>query len=259
MTGESVRGFYDQLAESYHLLYRDWSAAIVRQGDVLYGLIQQEIGDGSATILDAACGIGTQSLGLAAHGHRVVAVDLSPVAATRAAGEAAVRGLALPTAAADMRALPFRADSFDAVVCADNALPHLLTPADLRAALGEMRRILRPGGLLMATTRDYDALLETHPQSTAPQATTTSHGRAISFQLWNWHNDGEHYDLELFQLTSHHDVWSTHIGRATYWALTRQQLTDFARTAGFERPVWHFPEQTGFFQPALTARNPMSP
>ncbi|MEV6430718.1 class I SAM-dependent methyltransferase [Nocardia sp. NPDC051463] len=257
MTEESVRGFYDQLAEGYHLLYRDWSEAIDRQGDAIDGLLRRELDDGPVRILDTACGIGTQSLGLAALGHRVVAVDLSPVAAARAAREASDRRLGLPTAAADMRALPFRTADFDAVVCADNALPHLLTPADVCAAFGEMRRVLRPGGLLVATTRDYDTLRETHPQSTPPQAITTATGRAISFQLWHWHSDGEHYDLELFQLTSRHDAWTTHLGNATYWALTRQQLTEFAGAAGFERPRWHFPEHTGFFQPALTARNPL--
>ncbi|MFZ3469534.1 hypothetical protein ACODT3_29350 [Streptomyces sp. 4.24] len=39
------------------------------------------------------------------------------------------------------------------MVCADNALPHLLTAAGVRAALAEMLRVLRPGGLLLLSAR----------------------------------------------------------------------------------------------------------
>ncbi|MFD5883306.1 class I SAM-dependent methyltransferase [Streptomyces yangpuensis] len=76
------------------------------------------------TVLDNACGIGTRALGLSAPGREVAGTDLSPRSAARAAREAAARGLAPPVAAADMRTRPFVDASFDAVVCADNALPH---------------------------------------------------------------------------------------------------------------------------------------
>nr|WP_310942110.1 methyltransferase domain-containing protein [Streptomyces sp. gCLA4] len=102
-------------------------------------------GPGPHAVLDNACGIGTRALGLSAPGHEVAGTDLSPRSAARATREAAARGLAPPVAAADMRTPPFVDASFDAVVCADNALPHLLTAQDVRAALAETRRVLRPG------------------------------------------------------------------------------------------------------------------
>ena len=224
MTG--ARGFYDDLAETYHLLYADWDASIPRQASALDGVIRRELGPGPHTILDCACGIGTQALGLAALGHGVIATDLSPDAVARTAREARARDLTLPTAAADLRALPFRPAYFDVVLCADNALPHLLTPADQRVALTNLRRVLRPGGLLIITTRPYDSLRATRPLSTPPQIT----GRTITFQLWHWHDDGERYDVELFQLTG------------------------FVDEAGFTGTTWHQPSETGFFQPVLTAR-----
>lgn len=55
-----------------------------------------------------------------------------------------------------MRALPFADGAFDVVVCADNSLPHLLTPQDVTRALGEMCRVARPRGLVVVSTRDYD-------------------------------------------------------------------------------------------------------
>ena len=70
----SVVGFYDGLAADYHLIYRDWEEAVERQGRVLDGLIREALGEGPREVLDCACGIGTQAIGLAMRGHRVTGV-----------------------------------------------------------------------------------------------------------------------------------------------------------------------------------------
>ncbi|MZD05316.1 methyltransferase domain-containing protein [Streptomyces sp. SID5785] len=250
MPGTSVARFYDELADDYHLVYADWTASVQRQGRALHALLGQD--GGAATVLDCACGIGTQALGLALQGHHVTGTDLSRRAVTRAAREAAGRGVPLHTAVADMRRLPFPDGHFDAVVCADNALPHLLTEPDVHAALTEMRRVLRPGGRLLLSTRPYDELLREQPESTPPQV----HGgdaRTVTFQLWHWHEDGEHYDLEHFQLHPAAGTWQVDVRRTTYWALTRDRLSALVRDAGFTDPEWRTPPETGFFQPLLVA------
>ncbi|MEU2024793.1 class I SAM-dependent methyltransferase [Streptomyces sp. NPDC016469] len=256
----SVRDFYDGLAADYDLMYADWQAGIERQAAALSGLIGTALGEGAAyDVLDCACGIGTQALGLAALGHRVTGSDLSPAAAARAAKEAAARGLELRTTAADMTRLPFGDRSFDVVVCADNSLPHLLTPEAVQAALGEMRRVLRPGGVLLVTTRPYDRLRSERPASTSPQVREEPGGRVITFQLWHWRPDGERYDLEHFQLhpTAEGDEgWDVRTRRTSYWALGQDQLTGFARRAGLTEPAWQEPEATGFFQPVMVAHRP---
>lgn len=260
MRTPTARYFYDDLAADYDLLYADWGASVARQGTALDDRVTRALGPGTYDVLDCACGIGTQALGPAALGHRVTGTDLSPVAVARAAREAAARGVPLTVAAADMRALPLRDGSFDVVVCADNSLPHLLTADDVRTALAGMRRVLRPGGLLILTTRPYDELRRERPLSTPPSVRTGPEGRAVSFQLWHWHDDGERYDLELFQLRpdtdegADPDRWTTTVRRATYWALTRRQLAELAAETGFHTTDWHEPDSTGFFQPLLTAR-----
>ncbi|MER7667238.1 class I SAM-dependent methyltransferase [Kitasatospora sp. NPDC096128] len=249
--------FYDDFAEDYHLLYPDWDAALARQGAALDALIRDRLGAGPAEVLDCACGIGTQAIGLAALGHRVTGTDLSPVSAARAVAEAAARGLRLPTAAADMRELPFPDGRFDVVVCADNALPHLLMAEDVRAALGEMRRVLRPGGLMLLSTRPYDELRRDRPASTPPQTTESDGRRSVVFQLWQWHADGERYDLELFRLLPDATgQWQVAVRRSSYWALTRAELSAFAAEAGLTGADWVQPADTGFFQPVLIARAP---
>ncbi|MEW2286415.1 class I SAM-dependent methyltransferase [Streptomyces sp. NPDC047841] len=251
MPETSVAHFYDELADDYHLIYPDWDASIRRQGAALDALIGQD----RAAVLDCSCGIGTQAIGLALHGHGVTGTDISPRSAARASREAAHRGLSVRTAAADMRRLPFLDGRFDTVVCADNALPHLLTEQDVRAALTEMRRVLRPAGLLMVSTRPYEALLRDRPSSTPPQVHRAAGGeRSVTFQLWRWHDDGQHYDMEHFQLLPEGGEWRVKVRRTTYWALGQDRLADLAADAGFVEPGWRMPEETGFFQPLLVAR-----
>ncbi|WP_246113958.1 class I SAM-dependent methyltransferase [Streptomyces montanus] len=254
----SVAGFYDRLASDYHLIFADWDASMSRQGQALNAIIRVHRGDDRpADVLDCSCGIGTQAIPLARHGHHVTGTDISASAVARAAREATAREVRLPTAVADMRRLPFADARFDVVVCADNSLPHLLTEGDVHTALAEMRRVLRPDGLVIISTRPYDEILRNRPASTPPQLGPASGGRStITFQLWHWHDDGEHYDLEHFQLVpdrTEGEGWDVRVRRATYWALTQRRLTGFATEAGFAESTWLPPEDTGFFQPVLTA------
>ncbi|MET9789495.1 class I SAM-dependent methyltransferase [Streptomyces canus] len=255
MPDPSVRAFYDALAPDYHRIFADWDVSMAHQAAVLGALVREDLGPGPHRVLDCSCGIGTQAIGLALAGHRVIGSDLSPVAAARATQEATARGTLLPTAAADMRRLPFVSSLFDVVVCADNSLAHLLTAPDLEAALAGMRRVLRDGGLLVLTLRDYDEIRRTRPVAPPPQVSENPDGRLITFQLWQWHEDGERYDLEHFQLADGGgDDWAVRVRRTTSWALTRSQLTEFVTTAGFLDVRWHDPASSGFYQPVLTAR-----
>jgi len=76
----TTAAFYDALTPFYHLIYPDWHASIARQAQALDSIIRSAGGSKLRTVLDAACGIGTQSLGLAALGYEVTASDLSPAA-----------------------------------------------------------------------------------------------------------------------------------------------------------------------------------
>jgi SAM-dependent methyltransferase len=106
-----------------------------------------------ARLLDAGCGSGRMLDELARFG-RVTGVDLSSeaVAASRARGHEVVR--------AAIEAMPFADGAFDLVTCLD-VVEH--TPDD-RATLAELRRVTRPGGLLVATVPAYPALWSWHDE-----------------------------------------------------------------------------------------------
>src|SRR4051794_13174242 len=63
--------FYDRMAPLYDLIFPDWDASIERQADGIAGIIHERWRSGGRSVLDVACGIGTQSIGLARRGFAV--------------------------------------------------------------------------------------------------------------------------------------------------------------------------------------------
>ena len=251
---DSVRAFYDELADDYHLLFADWRESVRRQAAALDGLIRGELGPGPRSILDCACGIGTQAIGLARLGHRVHATDLSPAAVARAEHEAATVGAALSFGVADLRTLAEQVGgAFDVVLACDNALPHL-TDDDLRRAVGNMAAKLRPGGLLLASFRDYDRLAQDRPVTEGPRVFDGPDGRRITFQVWDWADDGRGYRLHQFLVRETGAGWRTDHFATDYRALQRQDLDAVLRLAGLAEVRWHEPAESGYYQPIVTAR-----
>lgn len=224
---------------------------------MLAAVLESEGHPPPARVLDCACGIGTQALGLAREGYRVHATDLSGAAVRRAEAEARARGIEATFGVADMRSLPEALHGgFNVVVSADNALPHLDDDDDLRAALSAMRAVLRPGGLLVASTRDYDAMLEASPRPSGelPRLLEGNGPRRMVAQTWTW-LDGDRYLFDHFIVVEDGGgSWTVRHRQATYRALTRETLAARLQDAGFTAVRWRLPEETGFFQPVVTAR-----
>ncbi|MER6303172.1 hypothetical protein ABT247_26930 [Kitasatospora sp. NPDC001539] len=101
----------------------------------------------------------------------------------------------------------------------------------------------------MITVRAYDEARQTKPTATPPQVSETRDGQVITFQLWHWHEDGERYDLEHFQLTPAGTTWNVRVRRSTYWAVTRSQLTEFTADADLTDITWHSPDSAGTTSP----------
>jgi SAM-dependent methyltransferase len=130
---------YDTDPERYRLGIRV-TAAHIAPGVNLQARIIEHLGSaGAATVLDAGCGDGALAVAAVSSPLRVIGLDAAVpmVEAARAHG---------PVVRGDVTALPVAGASVDAVVIV-NVLYHLDQPT---TALREARRVLRPGGLLVA-------------------------------------------------------------------------------------------------------------
>jgi SAM-dependent methyltransferase len=255
---DPARRFYDRLARDYHLIYADWNAAIESQARAIDRIVRREVGAPPLDLLDCACGIGTQAIGLALRGYRLHATDLSRPALQRARREARSRGAQLALVHADLRDLGRTvASTFDVVICCDNSLAHLMTARDLARAARSIKARLKPRGLFIASIRDYDRIVQEHPTFT-PQALSAAPGDVrLAFQHWNWHRDGRTYDQHLFIVRGSGDRWTVrHYGGLSH-ALLRSELSEHLRRVGLGKIRWLMPAQTGYHQPIVIARAPL--
>ncbi len=133
---------YEQIAPVYddftaHHDYCTWIDDLLRLG-AAHGLR----GD---TVLDVGCGTGNSFLPLLTLDWTVTAVDISPSMVELARAKA---GPGVRVEVADMRELPAYG-SFDLVLCLDDAINYLHTPAELERALRAMAANLAPHGVLI--------------------------------------------------------------------------------------------------------------
>ncbi len=255
MPDDATARFYDDLADEYEFILADWSAAVVAQGVTLERLLVGQGVPPPATVLDCTAGIGTQAIGLALRGYRVHGTDLSDGAVRRARREAVRYGVDVRFDVADVRTLEeVVSDTYDAVVAFDNSLAHLIGDADLDAATRQMALRARPGGVVAAGIRDYDALVAERPSTMPVRVHGDIPDRRASFQLWDWADDGGSYRLEQVVLGGRDGVW-TGTGRvSTLRALRRDELSRSLSAAGLGDVRWHMPATTGHHQPLVTAR-----
>ena len=114
----------------------DWYDATCAQSSFTTGIAVRLLGDPHGHLLDVGCGTGAHTVAFSRHGWDVTGADLS----TDQLRLARERGV--DVVQADATALPFDDASFDAVIS-------MWTHTDIDdfgAAIGEIARVLRPGG-----------------------------------------------------------------------------------------------------------------
>ncbi|MFF5638734.1 class I SAM-dependent methyltransferase [Streptomyces sp. NPDC012825] len=199
-------------------------------------------------VLDAGCCGGDFLPWLAEltgpHG-RVSAIDLAEEHVTRATER--VRSWHLPCPV-DIRQgsitqLPYPDDSFDAVWCSNTV--ELLTDDELRAALREMRRITRPGGLVAIkdvdgysfAARPGDPYLFTDLFRTAGATPGYAQQVLRTRDLYQWMREtGLHSIRQHTTLIEHFAPFTTDV--RSYYAPAFAELAAQAKKLGLTSPDW---------------------
>lgn len=244
--------FYDSMATQYDKFYLDWQKTIHEEAAFLSDIFRSNGFDQSAHILDCACGIGTQAIGLAALGYDVTASDISAGEIAEAKKRAEENKVALCLKQADFCSLSDSfSEKFDIVIAMDNALPHMLSRSSLEKALKSITNQMRDGGLFVASIRDYDLMLLEKPAFSAPYVHKTEKGQRILFQTWDW--VGDNYKFIQYIID---DEETTQVSRfaCEYRATRRDEITGLLRENGCSEVLWKMPKETGFYQPVVIAR-----
>jgi len=134
-----------------------------------------------ARALDLASGTGDIAFALAARGARVVALDITHRMLQLAQAKTDGRDIAFITA--DMMALPFASGAFDLVTAGYG----IRNVPRIEPALGEIRRVLKPGGVLLSL--DFD-----RPRNAAMRAIYLGYLTVVGSALgWVLHRDPDTY------------------------------------------------------------------
>lgn len=247
-----IQTFYNNLAPQYEKLFLDWQAATFEQAEILDVIFRNNGFDDTAHILDCACGIGTQAIGLARLGYHVTASDISDCEIAEAQKRALANNVNIHFSNADFRLLSKTfSKHFDIIIAMDNALPHMLSEYDLAKAVNSIANQMKDNGIFVGSIRDYDRLLTEKPLYSTPYIHKKGNGQCVSFQTWDW--KGDNYKLVQYIIDDNENL-SLSKFECEYRATKREELTNLFRNNGCSDVAWLFPEETGFYQPIIIAK-----
>ena len=136
-----ARMFYDTIADRFDGIMNPHE--IGKRLRMVFDDCLRDTALSGAFVLDAGCGTGEFSHRAAARGARVVAVDLG----LRLVDQARRKVPQLWGVVGDATVMPFAEETFDYIICSE-MLEHTTNP---RQAVGELCRVLKPGGCLVVT------------------------------------------------------------------------------------------------------------
>ncbi|MDH4158082.1 MAG: class I SAM-dependent methyltransferase [candidate division Zixibacteria bacterium] len=151
---------------------------------------------GVKAVLDCACGTGSDLILVHGLGMQVRGSDISDAMLQQAREKLGRNNLKIPLVKADFSELPRYFDRpFDAVLCLTTSLPQVLTEDNVRRALGSMREVLAPKGILVLnqgmSDRQWHDRVRFHPV-----VSTADHTRIIVVDYYE--SEWEAHVLDVF-------------------------------------------------------------
>ncbi|HVL31065.1 MAG TPA: class I SAM-dependent methyltransferase [Solirubrobacteraceae bacterium] len=225
---------YDALAEVYDWLVPD--ELMTPQGSVAaFGDVVRVL-EPDARVLDCAAGTGQLAVGLARRGFDVVATDRSGAMVARTRALAAEHGAAV-------RALKLAWDElagagwqgvFAAVFCVGNSLVHAAGVAARRDALAAMAGVLRRGGLLVVTSRNWERLRDAGWRLEVGERLVERHGTTgLPIHAWTSTGDwDERHEADVAVALLDGGAVTTRGERLALWPFTHEALHEDLAAAG---------------------------
>ena len=224
--------FYDNFSFDYDR-FVSWPGRLAIEMPFLERKLHET---GARRVLDAACGTGMHAIALAQVGFETVGADLSDGMISRARENAQAAGLNLPfkTAGFGNLAATFGPESFDALLCLGNSLPHLLTAELLFQTLTDFARCLKPGGLAIIQNRNFDAVMAARQRWMEPQAAHEGQVEWLFQRFYDFEVDGSlTFNIVTLRRENGGD-WKQSIQSTPLRPLLAVELQNVFQAAGFE-------------------------
>jgi glycine/sarcosine N-methyltransferase len=181
-----VADYYETFAADYDWIFdNDGLADGFAINHPATARLLKQAGPGS-TVLDAACGTGSNAAALARRGYRVRATDGSDAMVAQAAARFGREHLEVPVSRSLWADLPAAVDErFDVVLCIGNSLVHADRREAMIGALAGLRQMARPGGHVVVDSRNWEKLHdERRTVRVADRVITRDGRRCISLYVW---------------------------------------------------------------------------
>ena len=222
---------YDAFSSDYDR-FVDWPGRLATE---LPLIVDQLAAVGARRVLDVACGTGMHAIALAERGFSVTGADISPGMIEVADANAASAGVHVRFEEAGFGALyEHLGGDYDALLCLGNSLPHVLTPAELSQALGDMARCLRPGGMLLIQNRNFDSVLAERERWLGPQGHREGNHEWLFLRFYDYDGDGRlTFNVVTLQRESE-GPWEQHVASTRLWPLRAGELMAALAAADLE-------------------------
>jgi SAM-dependent methyltransferase len=227
---------YRALAEVYDWLVPETLVSPEGSADAFADLL--DLLPAGARVLDCASGTGPLAVGLALRGFEVVASDASDAMIARTRRLAAERGVELPMRTCRWEELGEQGFApFDAVLCVGNSITHAAGRDARRTALRAMAAVMRPGGPLVVTSRNWERVRAAGSGVHVEDELTVRAGRrGLVIYAWTiaagW-DDRHALDVAVALIADDGRV-TTHVERLAFWPFRHEDLDEDMRAAGLE-------------------------
>ena len=215
---------YHALAASYDRLTNDVDYEATVQ---FYMEILRREGVNPRTVVDLACGTGSVTAILAKMGYPVIGVDMSEEMLTEAMGK--VMDMENPPRFVCQKLQELHLPrAVDMAVCALDSLDYITDPADCKAAICRIYKVLNPGGIFIFDVNTPEKLRAMDGQVFLDEDDDV-------YCVWRGEFDEETnictYWMDLFQRQGKN--WTRSYEEHAEYAYSEEQLRTFLKEAGF--------------------------
>jgi SAM-dependent methyltransferase len=222
--------FYNRLARVFDVM-TDWKKRLALEMPFLQRTLDQ---NGARSVLDTACGTGWHTIALAQRGYPAAGCDASPVMIEMARENTAKAKTSARFEVADFSQLDKFSETFDAVLCLGNSLPHLLSREALVKALQQMRGKLRAGGVLILHNLNYDMRVVKKPRFFSANGSE----EALVWRFADYGPEMITFHTALFEKKTGEDSpksvsWSVQVNSTLHRPVLQQDLDQALGEAGF--------------------------